>query len=110
TKPAATRTDDENNFLDATSFPPKTVQAVLKEYSDQIAHQDGTDQADATQGIEACADDDDDAIDVADVYMDDRSEPTSAAPPATSQKQPPMPLVRSLHRTPEPMRKADTAA
>ncbi|KAJ1727915.1 hypothetical protein LPJ61_004326, partial [Coemansia biformis] len=100
TKPAATRTDDENNFLDATSFPPKSVQAVLKEYTDQIVQQEGADQADATQGVEASADDD--AVDVADVYMDDRSEPTSAAPPATPQKQPPMLLVRSLHNTPEP--------
>ncbi|KAJ2708566.1 hypothetical protein H4R19_004683 [Coemansia spiralis] len=113
-KPAAGRTPEESAFLESTSFTPKAVQAVLKEYTEQFSKRETAEQTepypdpDSADDCLAAASDGDDTsnVEVADVYAVDCSEPAPNHPcaPVQRQRQRSALLLRSVHGVSGPLR------
>ncbi|KAJ2779993.1 hypothetical protein H4R18_003693 [Coemansia javaensis] len=107
-KPVAERTPEEHAFLKATTFYPKAVQAVLKDYMDQIVNMESSDAPDMQMDFAAYltptpapSSTNSDTVDVTDAYADDPTPETdhtakkqpqeSPQPQQSKQSQPPQP-------------------
>ncbi|KAJ2807533.1 hypothetical protein H4R21_000438 [Coemansia helicoidea] len=104
-KLAAERSPEENAFLESTSFTPKAVQTVLKEYMEQISNQEHAERTmpfQDTDALDSAATDasldDGSNVDVADAYTDDRNDSSLSHSRMRPPKQQPL---RSLRQMPE---------